>query len=45
MENLIGLTCNAYGVLPNDLSKAINQAMTITKDEIIEKEQYLTAVC
>jgi polysaccharide pyruvyl transferase WcaK-like protein len=30
------------GVLPNDLSKAINQAMTIPKDELIEKEQYLT---
>jgi polysaccharide pyruvyl transferase WcaK-like protein len=30
------------GVLPNDLSKAINQAMSIPKDELIEKEQYLT---
>jgi polysaccharide pyruvyl transferase WcaK-like protein len=31
------------GVLPNELSKAINQAMEITKDELLEKEQYLTA--
>jgi len=30
------------GVLANDLSKAINQTMTITKDEFIEKQQYLT---
>jgi polysaccharide pyruvyl transferase WcaK-like protein len=30
------------GVLPNDLSKSINQAMIISKEDLIEKEQYLT---
>ncbi|PCI57706.1 MAG: hypothetical protein COB45_02640 [Gammaproteobacteria bacterium] len=37
------LSAMPSGVLPTELSKAINQAMAITKDELIEKEQYLTA--
>jgi len=31
------------GVLPNELSKAINQAMAITKEELVDKEQHLTS--
>jgi hypothetical protein len=31
------------GILPNELSKAINQAMAISKDELVEKENYLTS--
>jgi hypothetical protein len=30
------------GVLPNELSVAINKAMGIPKKELIDKEQYLT---
>ena len=31
------------GVLPNELSDSINKAMGISKQELVEKEQYLTA--
>lgn len=31
------------GILPNELSVAINQAMSIPKHELVEKEQHLTA--
>ena len=31
------------GVLPSELSNAINKAMVIPKEELVEKEQHLTA--